>query len=77
MLYDQMISNQLTRMINSSKEMQLLDDSGLTDRLCIVTFRTVSQDSCYILTMQEHNRKGLQFLETQNIKGKSIHGQCT
>ena len=64
-------------MVNSPKEKQLPDDSGTTDRLCIMRFRTISKDAHYILTMQEHYRTGLQLLETQNSKGTSIHGQCT
>ena len=35
------IGNQPARVINSSKELQLLDDSGLTSRFCVMTCRTI------------------------------------
>ena len=51
MLYDQANGNLLQRVINSSKELQLPDDSGLTSRLCIVIFRTIIRDSHHKRTM--------------------------
>ena len=33
----------IAKVINSLKELQLSDDSGLTGRLCDMTFRTINQ----------------------------------